>query len=337
MIVDYNRLDFHPQRNILVSQDIHKINFSSCFNDIHIKNKFIINDISSIDHIRDNSILFLQKDYNIEFDLTNVLIVTDSKNIFENEKYINKILVNNFNISYKNFANELFYHEDNIDYYDNLLTKNNSYISSFSEIDASSKIGSNCVIGRGVKIGKNCIIKNNVTIKNSIINDNVIIGDNSIIGSTGFGFDLNNMGSINLSPHIGIVYLDENVRIGSNCAIDRAKIDFTYIGKNSMLDNLIHVAHNVYISDNACIAAQTGISGSTKIGSNSIIGGQVGFAGHLNIGNNVIIAAKSGVTKNINDNSTIAGFPATDINIWKKKIVNQRRYGYKSNTKNTTS
>ena len=108
-----------------------------------------------------------------------------------------------------------------------------------------------------------------------------------------------------------------------------AKIDITYIGKNSMFDNLIHIAHNVIIGSNACIAAQTGISGSVKIGKNLICGGQVGFAGHINIGDNVRVAAKSGVTKNIKDNSTIAGFPATDIKLWKKNIINERKNGYK--------
>ena len=96
-----------------------------------------------------------------------------------------------------------------------------------------------------------------------------------------------------------------------------------------MIDNLVHIAHNVYIGKNACIAAQTGISGSVKIGNNSTIGGQTGFAGHIDIGNNVTIAAKSGVTKNIKDNSIVAGFPAIDITIWKKKIIKERKNGYK--------
>ena len=86
-----------------------------------------------------------------------------------------------------------------------------------------------------------------------------------------------------------------------------------------MIDNLVHIAHNVSIGVNACIAAQTGIAGSVVIGNNVTVGGKVGFAGHIKIGDNVIIAAKSGVTKNIKDNSVVAGFPAIDIKEWKKK------------------
>ena len=121
---------------------------------------------------------------------------------------------------------------------------------------------------------------------------------------------------------------DHGSPAGSSCTIDRGKIDSTYIGKNSMIDNMVHIAHNVQIGDNACIAAQTGISGSVTIGNNVTIGGQVGLAGHIKIGQNVVIAAKSGVTKNIKDNSVVAGFPAIDIKEWKRNVIRERKNGY---------
>ena len=88
-----------------------------------------------------------------------------------------------------------------------------------------------------------------------------------------------------------------------------------------MLDNLIHVAHNVSIKKNSTIAAQTGISGSVVIDEGVTIGGQVGFAGHIKVGRNSVIAAKSGVTKSIKPKSIVAGFPAIDIKKWKKIMV----------------
>ena len=80
-------------------------------------------------------------------------------------------------------------------------------------------------------------------------------------------------------------------------------------------------ASSISIGNFAVIAAQVGIAGSTKIGNYVTIGGQAGISGHLKIGDNVTIAGKSGVTKNIADNSTIAGFPAKDIKLWKKEII----------------
>ena len=297
-------------------------------NDIY--NDFMINDISSTQNPKNNSIIFIENQNKIiDYKVDSTLIVFNHFEHYKKFPNANKLLVKDISRTYNLIVNRLFLHEDNIKFDDEFKLINNSYISRFANIDESTKIYNNCVIGRGVKIGKNCIIKNNVVIKNTIINDNVIIGDNSSIGSSGFGFNLQNLGATNISPQIGIVFIEENVRIGSNCAIDRAKIDVTYIGKNSMIDNLVHIAHNVYISKNACIAAQTGISGSTQIGENLIAGGQSGFAGHLKIGNNVIVAAKSGVTKHISDKSVVAGFPATDINKWKKTIIKQRKDGYK--------
>ncbi len=292
-------------------------------------NDFDLIDISSLKIIKKNSVLFLEQELNSSFNnITEILFITDKESIFNNKNYKNIILVKNLNESWNVLINLIYSHEDSFDYTDEFVKSDNSYISKYAKIDASAKIFNNCVIGKGVEIGKNCIIKNNVVIKNTIIKNNVVVCDNSSLGTTGFGFDYKKRGSSYLNPQIGIVIIDDNVHLGAGCTVDRGKIDYTYIGKNSMIDNLVHVAHNVQIGENACIAAQTGISGSVVIGNNVTIGGQVGFAGHIKIGDNVVVAAKSGVTKNISDNSVVAGFPATDIKEWKRNIIRNRKNGY---------
>ena len=324
-MIEFNRVNFFPLKKKISSIDIIKLINDFVFK-YEIKDIFDILDISSIDYIKPNSILFLKQEFDLkDIDIDFLIIITDDEKTYNNLKIKNRILIKNHNEVYNFLLNQLFLHEDCLDFFDDFILKDGSYISKFSTVHESSIIQKNCIIGRGVEIGKNVLIKNNTVIKNSIVSDNTIIGENSSIGSTGFGFDLKNMGANNISPQLGIVYIDENVFIGANCTIDRGKIDFTYIGKNSMLDNLIHIAHNVFLGPNACLAAQIGISGSVKIGKNLICGGQTGFAGHINIGDNVRVAAKSGVTKNIKDNSTIAGFPATDIKSWRLNIVNERK------------
>ena len=320
--------DFTPIRNTFNANDLKNL-LNKYFIDQRTKNVFNFKNISSINNIRDSSILFIGENTDILIEKKDFHVITDSSKLFNNKKFDNITKVSNLNVSNINLINHLLFHEDQIDFFDDFDLTNNSYISKLAKIDTSSKIGKNCVIGRGVTIGKNCIIKNNVTIKNAILGNNIIISDNTVIGSSGFGFDLKNMGATNLIPQIGLVLIKDNVFIGSNCSIDRGKIDNTIIGENSMLDNLIHIAHNVVLGKNTCIAAQTGISGSVSFGDNVIIGGQVGFAGHIKIGKNVIVAAKSGVTKNIKDNSVIAGFPAIDIKEWKKQIINQKKNGHK--------
>jgi UDP-3-O-[3-hydroxymyristoyl] glucosamine N-acyltransferase len=330
-MIKFNRFDFFPKINDLSLNDI----FDILGNEIllqRIKNdSIIVKDISSSINLLNNSILFLMEKLKINDNsiFENILIITNDKSIFDDKNYSNIILVKNSNQSISKIINKFLIHDDLIKYHDDFSYVDGSYISKYSNIHPSSKIFQNSIIGKGVSIGKKSIIKNNVVIKNCIIGENVIISDNTTIGSTGFGFDLKYLGAKNLIPQVGIVVIDDNVHIGSNCTIDRAKIDYTFIGKNSCIDNMVHVAHNVIIHENACIAAQTGISGSTKIGKNLICGGQVGFAGHISVGDNVIVAAKSGVTKNIPDNSTIAGFPAIDIKEWKKQIINQKKHGHK--------
>ena len=211
----------------------------------------------------------------------------------------------------------------------NTFTKGkNIEIRSFVTIKNNVKIsdnciiGDNCVIGPNVIMGKNTHILPNTTISNSIIGEKCLIQSGTVIGDRGFGFTSNEKIEIR---HIGNVVIGNNVQIGSNTAIDRATLDSTIIEDNVRIDNLVQLAHNVLIGENTIIAAQCGIAGSTKIGKNCKIGGQVGITGHINIGDNVIIAAKSGVTKNIRENSTIAGFPAIDIKLWKKIKLKQYR------------
>ena len=123
------------------------------------------------------------------------------------------------------------------------------------------------------------------------------------------------------TPQIGKVILEEGVEIGANCTVDRGSVTDTIIGKNTFLDNHIHIAHNVKIGENCMMAAQVGISGSTIIGNNVMIGGQAGIAGHLKIGNNVKIGGASGVTTDISDNCQVMGYPAVPL----RDFVKMRR------------
>ncbi len=319
-MVNFDRSNFYPKNINFSLQSLLKI-IEPYLIKKSINNKIKVLDLSSLNNIRDNSIIFIKDKSFPKISNNSVIMITDKNDIYDQNKFSSKILINKYEEIYNKILNSMYFHEDNLKYSDKFLSINHSYISIHSQIEKSSVIGKNCIIGRGVKIGKNCIIKNNVVIKNSLLSDNIVIGDNSVIGSTGFGFDPKKMGSKNLTPQLGVVIIQDNVHIGSSCTIDRGKIDYTIIGENSMIDNLVHIAHNVILGKNACIAAQSGIAGSTTIGENVIVGGQVGVSGHIKIGNNVVIAGKSGVTKSISDNSIVAGMPASDIKEWKKNII----------------
>jgi UDP-3-O-[3-hydroxymyristoyl] glucosamine N-acyltransferase len=151
-----------------------------------------------------------------------------------------------------------------------------------------------------------------VAIKNSLIKAYVHIKDGAKIGVKGFGFIPIKQKNLR-TPQIGKVILEEGVEIGANSTVDRGSVADTTIGKNTFLDNHIHIAHNVKIGEDCMLAAQVGISGSTIIGNNVMIGGQAGIAGHLKIGNNVKIGGASGITTDLADNSKVMGYPAMPL------------------------
>ena len=179
-------------------------------------------------------------------------------------------------------------------------------------IGENCSIGHNSIIEKNVVIGNNCFIGSNTIIRNSLIKDRVKILDNCVIGKHGFGFFPNNKNNLRY-PHIGAVIIEENCEIGCGSTIDRGSMSNTIIGKNTYLDNQVHIAHNVKIGQNSIIAGQVGIAGSSILGNNVKIGGQAGISGHLKIGNNVEIGGGSGVIKDIPDNSKVMGYPAKNF------------------------
>ena len=142
--------------------------------------------------------------------------------------------------------------------------------------------------------------------------NNIKVLDGCVIGKKGFGFFPVNGNNLRF-PQIGIVLIDDNTEIGCGSTIDRGSISNTVIGKNTYLDNQIHIAHNVKIGNNCIIAGQVGFAGSSNLGDNVMIGGQAGISGHLKIGNNIKIGGGSGVIKDIQDNSKVMGYPAKDL------------------------
>ena len=195
---------------------------------------------------------------------------------------------------------------------DKVIYGKNVLIGKNVSIGTNCKIGHNTIIEKNVSIGDNCSIGSNTIIRNSLISNNVKVLDNCVVGKHGFGFFPNKNKNLRY-PHIGIVIIEENCEIGCGSTIDRGSMSNTVIGKNTYLDNQIHIAHNVKIGENSIIAGQVGIAGSSIIGSNVRIGGQAGISGHIKVGNNVEIGGGSGVIKNIPDNTKVMGYPAKNI------------------------
>lgn len=204
-------------------------------------------------------------------------------------------------------------------------------ISAYAVIEEGTSIGEGTIIyphvyiGHNTKIGKFSKIYPNVSIReNSVIGSKVIIHSGTVIGSDGFGF-VKVDGVHQKIPQTGIVVIEDEVEIGSNVSIDRARFGKTIIGKGTKIDNLVQIAHNVTIGPNSIIVSQTGISGSVSIGKEVVLAGQVGIVGHVEIGDKVIVAAQSGVSKSIPADSVVLGSPAKPISEEKRILACIRR------------
>jgi len=195
-----------------------------------------------------------------------------------------------------------------------------SFKGSNVSIGENCYFGANVVLENNVSIGNNTIIGNNVVIcENCIIKDNVFVDSGSVIGSEGFGNHRNDDGSWLHIHHMGKVIIHNNVSIGSNCSIDRGTIDDTIINKGVIIDNLVHIAHNVTIGENTAIAAKVGIAGSCKIGKRNMIGGMAGIIDHIKTSDDVIISATSTIINNIEEPGLYTGImPTTKHSSWKR-------------------
>lgn len=222
-------------------------------------------------------------------------------------------------------------------------TNTNSTIHKTAKIDVTTFIGPNAVIDENVVIGKNthigsfvfigpntiigddCIIHPGTIIReHTRIHNRVIIQPNAVIGSCGFGYETNAKGQHEKIDQVGTVILEDDVEIGANTTIDRARFSSTIIRKGTKIDNLIQIAHNCEIGPYNLLAAQTGVAGSTKTGSHVYCGGQVGILGHVEIESKTMIATRSGVSKSLKS-GTYRGSPALPIEKYNRQKVYERK------------
>jgi UDP-3-O-[3-hydroxymyristoyl] glucosamine N-acyltransferase len=190
-----------------------------------------------------------------------------------------------------------------------------AFIAETAQLGESIFIGQNVVIEDNCEIGNNTSIGHNTVIKKgTIIGSEVIIGSNTVIGGVGFGYEKDETGVYVFIPHIGNVVIKDKVEIGNNTCIDRAVLGSTMIENNVKIDNLVHIAHGVFIDENALIIANAMVAGSVKIGKNAWIAPSASILNQKTIGRNATVGLGAIVVKDVADNIVVVGNPARDIN-----------------------
>ena len=194
----------------------------------------------------------------------------------------------------------------------------NVSIQPYAVIESGATIGDGTVIGAHVyvghqsRIGANCMLWPRVVIReHCVIGNRVVIHAGAVIGADGFGFENTGKGLRKISQ-VGIVEIEDDVEIGANTTIDRARFDRTLIRQGAKIDNLVQIGHNVIVGRRAILCGQVGVSGSTVIGDGAILAGQVGVADHLTIGDGAILLAQTGISENVPAKAKMFGSMAHD-------------------------
>ncbi|MCR5261083.1 MAG: UDP-3-O-(3-hydroxymyristoyl)glucosamine N-acyltransferase [Candidatus Gastranaerophilales bacterium] len=205
----------------------------------------------------------------------------------------------------------------------------NVVVAEGAEIGDNTRILANAYIGEDVKIGKDCLFHAGVNIgKNTIIGDRVIINHGASIGADGFSFvtetpdnienakkdgeikEANTKQVIYKIPSLGGVKIGNDVEIGANACIDKGTIEYTTIGDQTKIDDLVMIGHNCKVGKACMIVSQSGVAGSCVIGDRVVIAGQAGLADHITVGSDSIVMAQAGVSKSFPEKSIIVGAPA---------------------------
>ncbi|MCQ2348286.1 MAG: UDP-3-O-(3-hydroxymyristoyl)glucosamine N-acyltransferase [Paludibacteraceae bacterium] len=218
-----------------------------------------------------------------------------------------------------------------------------AFIAEGVQVPEDAYVGAMAYIGKNVRLGKGVQIYPQV-----YLGDNVVIGDNTIlypgvkvyyncrvgancilhagvvIGGDGFGFEPDAQGVYHKVPQIGIAVIEDDVEIGANTTVDRAMMGETRVKKNTKIDNLVQVAHNVVVGESTVLCAQVGIAGSTTVGNHCMLTGQVGVAGHIEITDNCVFGGQTGVTGSIKKPGMYLGTPAMDANLCRRVYAAMR-------------
>jgi len=198
-------------------------------------------------------------------------------------------------------------------------------IGAGAVVGDGTEIGPNAVVGEHVRIGRDCrLMANAVVRERCVLGDRVILQPGAVVGSDGYGYEPVDGRHVKIDQ-VGIVELHDDVEIGANTTIDRARFGKTVVGEGTKIDNLVQIAHNCVIGKHCLVIAQTGLAGSSIIGDHVTIAAQSGVAGHVSIGDGATLAARSGVSKSIAGGIIYGGKPAIPILENRKQQVCIRR------------
>jgi len=196
-------------------------------------------------------------------------------------------------------------------------------------VDENAVIGPNCVVMKGATIGAGTILEANVTVYPRVtIGEDCVFQAGVVVGPRGFGF-YEYEGKRRMVPHLAGVRIGNRCSFSANDVVAAGFVSPTVIGDDCHFDTFVQIAHNCVLGNNIFFASQSGVAGSVTVEDDVEFAGGVQSAGHLTIGKGVKVAAKAGVTKSLKAGKVYAGYPAEEIDVWRRSVVKLRMMGKK--------
>ncbi len=187
-----------------------------------------------------------------------------------------------------------------------------AYVGASARVGAGTQVHPGVYVGAHATIGRDCVLWPNVIVRERVmVGDRVVIHPNATIGADGFSYILRD-GKHRKVPQIGTVTIEDDVEIGANTSIDRARSGTTRIRRGTKIDNQVQIGHNCDIGEDCIIIALCGLGGSVALGHHVVLAGQAGISDHQKVGNRVTVAGKAGVANTIPDGQVVRGSPAIE-------------------------
>lgn len=179
-----------------------------------------------------------------------------------------------------------------------------------AEVDPSVHVGAGCVVGRARIGAGTCLWPRVVVLDDVVIGRNVIVRSGTVIGTDGFGYEQNDEGAWEHLAHVGRVVIEDDVEIGVNAAIARGTMGDTIVRRGAKLDNLVHIAHNAEIGEDALVIATATVNGSAKVGARTWVAPGATIMESVRVGADVTVGLGSVVVKDLPDRAKVMGQPA---------------------------
>jgi UDP-3-O-[3-hydroxymyristoyl] glucosamine N-acyltransferase len=219
-----------------------------------------------------------------------------------------------------------------------------AHVDASAVVDPTASIEPGAVVGPGCRVGARSIIASNATLvakveigsdcwihagavlrEDTRVGDRVVLQPGVVLGADGFGYVPDENGRPVAMAQRGCVVIEDDVEIGANTTVDRATLDETRIRRGAKIDNLVQIAHNCDVGEDALIVAQSGLSGGTIVGRGAIVMAQAGTTGHLRIGERAFIGARAGLHRDVPDGARVFGSPAVEEHAWHRSVSALKR------------